>query len=204
MHTELPTVGTCLRGGWQLYLREPGLLTLATLLVGLMNGLAGWIPFANLLVGPPLLGSLYLMVMRVNTGESVGFNNLFDGFEHFLPLVIASLLVSVIVGIGVFLLVIPGLYFAVAYGLTTLLIVDRQMSFWQAMETSRLTLTSVFGRYLLLALALIAILVAGSVPFGLGLLVAVPVCIAAQLRFYQGIVNNDALIEHASLRDNAV
>ncbi len=188
MNTDTsPDIGNCLREGWQLYLKQPMLLSGATALVVLLNALASWIPFANMLVAPPLLAGLYLMILSLDRGEPLRIGRLFDGFSFFVPVVIASVLVSVIVTIGIFLLLLPGIYAAVVYGITTLLIVDRGLDFWPAMETSRKTLHRHFWPYLVLVLLLGILLILGSIPFGLGLLVAVPVCIAAQYCFYRDL-----------------
>ena len=187
-----PDAGRCLSEGWQLYLREPMLLSVAALIVGIANAVASWVPFASLLIGPPLLGSLYLMVMAVDRGDQVSLSNLGDGFKYFLPLVLASVLVSIIIGVGLILLVIPGLYFALAYGFTTLNIVDKGLEFWPAMETSRKTITSVFWSYLVLGILMLVIIIIGSIPFGLGLVVAIPVCIAAQYSYYKALHSDES------------
>jgi hypothetical protein len=53
------------------------------------------------------------------------------------------------------------------------------------MERSRKTITPVFWPYLGLILVLGVITIAAALPFGLGLPIAVPVCLAAQYRFYR-------------------
>ena len=185
--TPNPDITTCLKEGWDLYQRDPWLLSGATLIVGLINFVAGWVPFATLLTYPVLLGGLYLMIMRLDAGERPGMSALFDALPQFLPLVLASLAISALVFIGLILLVLPGLYLALAYGFTNLIIVERKLDFWPAMEASRRMVTEHFWNYLLLMLLFLALCIIGSIPFGLGLLVAVPVCLAAQYRYYRHI-----------------
>jgi uncharacterized membrane protein len=180
-----PDIGTCLREGWALYTGRPWLLSGATVVVALINALASYIPLANLVTYPLLLAGLYILIMRLDAGEEVAIGNLFDGFSYFLPLVIASLLTSLLVALGILLFVIPGIYLAVTYGFTTLNIIDGNMEFWPAMENSRKTLTRHFWAYAGLGLILLLIILAGSLAFGVGLVVALPVCIAAQYRFYR-------------------
>jgi len=185
--TPNPDITTCLKEGWDLYQRDPWLLSGATLIVGLINFVAGWVPFATLLTYPVLLGGLYLMIMRLDAGERPGMSALFDALPQFLPLVLASLAISALVFIGLILLVLPGLYLALAYGFTNLIIVERKLDFWPAMEASRRMVTEHFWNYLLLMLLFLALCIIGSIPFGLGLLVAVPVCLAAQYSYYRHI-----------------
>lgn len=183
--TTTPDIGTCLGEGWELFKQRPWLLMGATLIAGLINGLAANVPFATLLTYPVLLAGLYLMIMRLESDRFLALSNLFDGLPRILPLVAASLLTSLLIVLGLFLFVIPGLYLAVAYGFTTLHIIDRDMDFWPAMERSRKTITPVFWPYLGLILVLGVITIAAALPFGLGLPIAVPVCLAAQYRFYR-------------------
>ncbi|WP_232319728.1 hypothetical protein [Prosthecochloris sp. HL-130-GSB] len=93
-----------------------------------------------------------------------------------------------LVTIGVFLLVLPGIYLAVAYMFTVPLIVDYRMEFWQAMETSRKIITrnwfSLFGFVLLLAV----INLGGALVFGIGLLVTIPLTAFAGVMAYCDIV----------------
>lgn len=171
------------------------LLTGATLLAGVVNAIAGVVPFANVITYPLSLAGLYHMVMRLERGEATDIAQLLDGLPRFLPLVIASVLMSVLITIGIFLFVLPGLYLAIAYGFTTLNIIDRDLDFWPAMEHSRKTITAHFWAYTGFALVVLLIMVVASIPFGLGLLVAIPVCLAAQYYFYLDLDDSGVTID---------
>jgi len=185
--TASPDIGECLREGWSLYMQRPVLLSGATLLAAIANAIAGQVPFASLLVYPPLLGGMYCLLIRLDRGDSVALGNLLDALPRFLPLVIASVLTSLFITLGLFLFVLPGLYLILAYGFTTLNIVDGNDDFWPAMESSRKTVNAHFWSYAGLALVLFLIIVVAAVPFGLGLPVALPVALAAQYRFYRTV-----------------
>ncbi|GEM_PF-4456091 len=184
---RVASVGDCLTKGWEIYRREPGLLTLATLLLVILNGIASWVPFATFLTYSPLFAGLYLLIIRVKGGETPPLGDLFNGYQQLIPLVVASILTSVITAIGFLLLVIPGLYFSIAYSLTILIIADRKLDFWPAMELSRRSVNAHFMAYLPLALVIVGILILSAIPFGLGLLVAIPFCLGAQYHFYESI-----------------
>ncbi|MFK8042467.1 hypothetical protein [Congregibacter sp.] len=183
----VPDAGVCLRDGWALYKQEPWLLSGATILLGVICGVVGLIPFAGALVYPPLLAGLYSMIIRLERGETITISNLFDGFQFFVPLIIASILMSIFISIGLFLLVLPGLYLVIVYGFTNLMIIDKKMDFWPAMEASRKLIHANFWSYTVLLLVLMVICVAASIPMGLGLIVAVPLCLSAQYRFYRAV-----------------
>jgi uncharacterized membrane protein len=180
-------VGAYLNEGWAIYRREPLLLSAATLLQIAVNALASSIPLVNMLLYGPLLAGLYILVMRIDRGDAVRFANYFDGFQLFLPLVLASVVTSLLITLGILFFILPGIYLALAYGFTYLNIVDGGMEFWPAMERSRKMITAHFWQYLVLALVFLVICILGAIPFGLGLLVAVPVCLAAQYCLYRDL-----------------
>lgn len=181
----LPDISECFNHGWELYKREPLLLSGATLIAGILNAVASSIPFANVLVYGHLLAGLYMMLIALEGDKKPGIANLFDGYQYFLPILIATVLMSIFTTIGFLLLVIPGVYVAIVYGFSTLNIVTRSMDFWPAMESSRKTIHAVFWHYAVFAFLILLIIAASAIPFGLGLLVSVPVCLAAHIRFYQ-------------------
>ncbi|EED33452.1 conserved hypothetical protein [gamma proteobacterium NOR5-3] len=184
-----PDIGDCLSEGWTLYKRDAALLSGATLLMAVICGVVSLIPLLGSLIYPPLLAGLYSMIIRLDRGETVTITNLFDGFQRLLPLIIASFLISLFVAIGLILFVIPGLYLLTIYGFTTLFIVDQNQDFWPAMESSRKIIHGHFWHYSLLALLLGIICVIASLPLGLGLLIAAPVCLAAQYHYYRAVTS---------------
>jgi uncharacterized membrane protein len=188
-----PDIGDCFSEGWALYRKDPVLLSGATILMAVICGIVGLIPLLGTVVYPPLLAGLYSMIIRLDRGESITIQNLFDGFQQFLPLLIASLLISLFVAIGLFLLVLPGLYLLVIYGFTTLFIVDGKQDFWPAMESSRRILHAHFWGYALFALLLAVICIIASLPLGLGLIIAAPVCLAAQYRYYLAVTSTEPI-----------
>ena len=61
---------------------------------------------------------------------------MFEGFRNYWNALLAGLLVSVIVGIGFFLLIIPGIIFACKLAFTPFLVVDRKMAVIDAVKES--------------------------------------------------------------------
>lgn len=189
-----PDIGDCFSEGWALYKKDPVLLSGATILMAVICGIVGLVPLLGTVVYPPLLAGLYSMIIRLDRGESITIKNLFDGFQQIFPLLIASLLISMFVTIGLILLVLPGLYLLVIYGFTTLFIIDGKQDFWPAMENSRRILHAHFWSYALFALLLALICILASLPLGLGLIIAAPVCLAAQYRYYQAVTSTEATL----------
>lgn len=121
-------------------------------------------------------GLMYMGVRRA-TGRTVNWKDVFSGFEVAGRIVIASILQMILVVIGFVLFILPGIYLLVGYMLTLPLIVDKKMSPWQAMETSRKAIHKVWwkisGLYFLVGL----ICAVSAIPFGIGLIWTMPMAV---------------------------
>jgi len=78
--------------------------------------------------------------LRFTRGESAGIGTLFEGFSSFrraFRTIAAYAIVTVLVYVGSFL-ILPALYFYLAYRLVPYILVDRpELSFWQVLGESR-------------------------------------------------------------------
>jgi uncharacterized membrane protein len=72
--------------------------------------------------------------------------------------------------------------------LTTFLVIDHRMEFWQAMETSRKIVTKNWFAFFVLALVLFLVNLLGVLALGVGLLVTAPVTACAAAIAYKEIV----------------
>ena len=97
---------------------------------------------------------------------------MFAAFRNYWNAVLASLLVGIIVVIGFFLLIIPGIIFACKLAFTPYLVVDRNMEVIEAIQTSwRMTSGHALTVFLIGLLA-IPIVIAGLICFGVGVIVS--------------------------------
>lgn len=118
----------------------------------------------NLLLGAvlaPLSAGIMMMGVRRAAGLPVNFDTVFSYFGLFLPLAVLVVLQTLITNIGYLLLIIPGIYLAVAYTLSLPLAVDRRMSPWTAMETSRRAITRRWFEVFVLLIVAWLIMLAG-------------------------------------------
>ena len=129
---------------------------------------------ASLAVSTPLLMGNFLVSAKLLHGQTPEFRDFFGGFQYFLPLLLLSLIAGLFIGIGTILLVIPGVYLAVAYLFSSCLVVDRRLDFWPAMELSRLTVNPRWFGYFAFVLLVALLNLAGAIALGLGLLVTIP------------------------------
>jgi uncharacterized membrane protein len=76
--------------------------------------------------------------------------------------------------IGVFLLLVPGIYLATSYIFLYPFLISAKFEYWDAMEASRKLVTKNFWNIFLLALALLALNFAGLMLFGFGIFISIP------------------------------
>ncbi|GMQ96401.1 MAG: hypothetical protein BMS9Abin15_0070 [Gammaproteobacteria bacterium] len=125
-----------------------------------------------------MVGFVMLGVKR-SVDLPISFKMVFGYFAFTVPILIAAALTSVLTMVGMILLIIPGIYLAVAYMLTLPLIVEKKLGVWAAMEASRKAITHKWFQVFGLFLALIVIVLISAIPFGIGLIWTYPMMIAA-------------------------
>jgi hypothetical protein len=163
---------------WALFKKNAGLLIGATAVMALIYAGLNLIPFVgiilSLFVGPIWTGLSFMSVKMVR-GEPVSLNDAFAGFgPQFLALTLCGIVYQILVGIGLVLLIIPGIYLGVSWTFPFLLIIDRNVPFWQAMEQSRKTVGRRWFWFLGAWIFVVVLLVLGAFACLVGLLVALP------------------------------
>ncbi|MDD0841401.1 hypothetical protein [Pseudomonas sp. Gutcm_11s] len=135
----------------------------------------------------PFLAGINMVGIRRAADQPISFNDVFSGLSLFVPLLITALLMSVLVYVGTLLFIIPGIYLGVAYMLAMPLVIERGLSPWQALETSRKAISQhwfkVFGLFLLLGI----IMAISMIPLGIGLVWTLPLFIISMGVLYRTI-----------------
>jgi uncharacterized membrane protein len=137
-----------------------------------------------ILIQGPLTVGLQWAALRQVSGARADVNDLTRGFQLFPPAVMVCLTLTVIYIAGTALLILPGLIAAVLLQFPYLLVLDRNLDFWQAIKESFHVSQRHFGTLLGFFLLQLAILIAGALLCGVGLLVAIPVVYAATAAAY--------------------
>ncbi len=137
-------------------------------------------PISGLLLGGPVSASFYHMANRVNNGAGIEISDYFKGFEKFGELLKLNLLIFVVVLLGLALLIVPGIYFAVSYVFAHFFVWFFDIEPTEAIRLSRKTVSGNFGQIFLLFLILGGINFLGILAFGLGVLITMPLsfCVA--------------------------
>lgn len=125
----------------------------------------------------PLSAGLMMIGVKAARQEQVSPTEVFAHFDKMLPLVLGTVLVNILVGLGFLLLILPGVYLAVSYMLAIPVIADKGVGAWKAMEISRKGLTkhwfSIFG----LLIVLLLIYIVAALPLLIGLIWAIPLAL---------------------------
>jgi hypothetical protein len=88
---------------------------------------------------------------------------------------------------GVVLLIAPSLYLAVSYVFAVTLAIDKRLPFWTALELSRRVITRQWWPTFGLILTSLALVAAGILTYGIGLVLAVPLSTAALMYAYEDV-----------------
>lgn len=148
---------------------SPGSMMVGQLIISLLGSAATY----------PFLAGINMIGIRRAADQPVSFNEMFSHFGRFVPLVLTGLLMMVLVYVGLLLLILPGIYLSVAYMLAIPLVVERGLSPWQALETSRKAISQhwfkAFGLFLVLGL----IMGVSALALGIGLIWTIPLFVIA-------------------------
>lgn len=120
------------------------------------------------------IAGLVFMGIRHVVGDKVSWKMIFHGFSFTGKIVVVSILQFILVAIGFLLLILPGIYLVVGYAMAIPLIVDKNMSPWQALETSRKAVHKVWWKVAALYIVMSLILLVAAIPLGIGLIWAWP------------------------------
>jgi hypothetical protein len=183
-------IGRCIGRGWELVKANFWLLVGASFVAGLIAGGGGlpWIgPLVGLILGGPMMGGLFALILKRIRGQPATFGDAFAGFSLFLPLMLAQVVSGLLTGLGLLLCILPGIYLCVSWIFVLPLVIDKKLDFWPAMELSRKVVTkhwwAMFGLLLLCGLVAIAGLLACCV----GIIVTTAVAEAAIMYAYEDI-----------------
>lgn len=182
--------GAYLRRGWELFRDDfagcvafAALLTAGTAILARIPVLGAFVS----VLASPLWAGFYPYALRRLQGKPAGFSDFFGSTAFYVPLLLGGLVSGVLVGVGLALLIVPGLYLAVAYLFCFPLVVDRGLDFWGAMETSRKVVTRRWFGFAGFFLLLVLINLAGAALFFVGLFATVPISFFAIAAAYEDV-----------------
>lgn len=176
--------------GYKIFSSKMGMFvgyTAIYFLVSLIGG-TGYGSIVNLVLRGPLLAGFFIVANAIIRNESLSFDRFFDGFKLFLPLFLAELVSQIFTGLGFVLLVLPGIYLAVAYSFTIPFVTFLNMDFWEAMESSRKVISKNFWPFLGFFVILTLINLVGIILLGVGMLFTFPATYCMVYAAFEDIV----------------
>lgn len=156
----------------------------ATGFAGVLVSIVGW--FLTLLVVGAIESAFLSGVLSIANGEDVTVGSFFRP-SNVGNVVIATLIVGIITSIGYVLCFLPGVAASIFLMFTTVAVLDRNLSPIDAIKSSFDTTKNNFGAVLLTWLVFFALIVAGAILCGVGLLVAVPVAALIVVYAYRSL-----------------
>ncbi|MEJ6681890.1 MAG: hypothetical protein QNL21_07340 [Flavobacteriales bacterium] len=137
--------GKYISDGFDIFKKDAGSFIGFGILSGLILALAGMIPFGGLIMAPSITIGYSIYSHKIVNDQSRQFSDFFKGFNGriFGQLILVSIVSSVITGLGIILLILPGIYLAVGYIFASQIVLfyDPKTEFWEAMEFSRKLVT---------------------------------------------------------------
>ncbi|MDD3179098.1 MAG: DUF4339 domain-containing protein [Opitutaceae bacterium] len=188
-------IGSCYNRSWELLKANYWPLVGVTFVVVFLVAAGGSIPVVDILVSLLLTGvfygglfGYYLAKIR---GQPANFGDAFNGFSVALvPLMLATLVSSLLILAGFLLLILPGIYLAVAYMFTYLLIFDKKLEFWTAMEVSRRVITAHWWQMFGMVLVAVGVSLLGCLLLIVGVfLISMPLTFGAIAYAYEDLCN---------------
>jgi hypothetical protein len=125
------------------------------------------------------IAGLLFMGIRKVAGDVVSWKMIFHGFSFTGKIIVVSILQFILVSIGFLLLILPGIYLAVGYAMAIPLIVDKNLSPWQALETSRKAVHKVWWKVAALYIIMSLLFMVAAIPLGIGLIWVWPMIMVA-------------------------
>jgi len=125
-------------------------------------------------IAMPMVTGISILGLRRSAGVPTSPAIVLNYFNIWIPILLLTLFMYLMVAIGMVLLVIPGIYLAVSYMMSLPLLVDKKLDPWQAMETSRKAVTTHWLEIAGLSLMLGLINLATILTLGIGLIWTIP------------------------------
>ncbi|OED58966.1 DUF975 family protein [Acholeplasma laidlawii] len=156
----------------------------AIIVVGVLSG----IPGVGFIVGPILTAGLFVIGKEVLAKKEVRLDPLFTYFkdvEHGLKIFVVGLIVSLAVAIGMFLLIIPGIYVALKYGQAIFIMSEnKDMDIFDAIKESGKLTEGYKMDLFIFVLSFIGHILLGMITFGIYLLYAMPYIMLSMHNYY--------------------
>lgn len=189
MHKHNFSIKELLEFGWSKTKVNYWFIFQVIILASLVYGASRFLGPISVLVGFCVGISITTVGLMLIAGHTPKLADLFSkynsGYKIFLNYAIVSLIYGVLVVIGTFLFILPGLFVMVKLQFAKPLVVDKGLGALEALKKSWEMTQGNFWSLFGYVVAITVLNLIGAIPFFLGLLVTVPVTILASLHLYK-------------------
>lgn len=180
-----------LKEGWETYRQNAFLYSLYTFLTSLVLWSLSAVPFTATVIFPFYLAGLYTAIKKAEHKDELTIQDFLAFKKENLNLIFTTgALSSLLIGLGLIALVIPGFYALCAYNFTTPLVLEKEnqkMKAWGLLEHSRNIFHKNAKRILLMMCAYTIITLLAIIPFGLGLFISMPLIACINFNLFKKI-----------------
>jgi hypothetical protein len=135
-----------------------------------------------------LMAGLMKYFLNLIRGEPATIGDAFSGFGPAIgQLFLLGLVTNLLVMIGYVLCIIPGIFLQVAWLFAVVLVIDRRMNFWDAMELSRKMVCKHWFIVFAFLIVYGLVVLAGVIACCIGILVTMPIGLGAWMYAYETI-----------------
>jgi hypothetical protein len=141
-----------------------------------------------LVVNGVLTGVLYFVFLNAIRGRRLRPGEIWSAVAATIGQLLLTWMAQLLLTfVGAFLL-LPGIYLAVAYVFALPLAIDKRLPFWSALEVSRRVVSRQWWAMSLVFLLCLGLpFLGGQLPYGIGLVLLMPICTAALMYTYEDL-----------------
>ncbi|BAU63962.1 hypothetical protein STA3757_13310 [Stanieria sp. NIES-3757] len=192
--------GQYFQRGWQIFQQYLWQFIGFTVLVIVISAFTARLPYPlginedgqggiiNGILSPVLVAGIYIVAFKIAKNRIISFSDFFLAFNKFLPIFLVNLVGTFLTVLGCFLLIIPGIYLAVAYLFGICFVIEKHFSFWSALETSRKIITKKWFAFFAFVLLLGLLNLGGLLVLGVGLIFTIPLTVCIIVAAFEDIV----------------
>ena len=153
------------------------------------------IAYGVFVAGPISYGAIWVFLKAVR-GERIEIRDIFVVFQkNYWNAVIANIVVGVIVGLGIVMLIVPGIIFACRLAFVPFLVVDREMDVMDALRVSW-DMTRGYGwQIFFMGFLAFFVFIGGIICLGVGIFISIMWISAAFAAIYHAVELRDGIPE---------
>lgn len=180
-------IGACVSAGFNGLRNNPVTHIVATLLVMIIGNVS-----FGLLAGPMVVG--YMRLVRIeDEGGKASIDDVFKGFDDFVPALLAVLVGGIIVGIGFMLCVIPGVLIMALVPTAAYLVAVGEADGINALKRAWHAVKENLGGSCLCAVVLAIIGSLGTILCGVGVVITLPIAFIGLYHMAKQLTNAGSL-----------